>query len=791
MSKGCLFINVYRSEGPWPPAHGILKTGSRTRRVGERAVGEWTASSDGDSVELPVSVILPMCTSCRLSLLLLLLPLSRSDWINRTAVVVSSIGGADVYDVRVEDGRLRRVLVIPTEPAEHASAQELLRSSCPTWIPTVSTTDKVNAYSCVFNATLIDSLVDDFVRTHSALLKEAHAIHRCQKRKTRFANQPQRVYVTALNTQTAPDVWHSDGCDRDTRAGQAYFTVLHYPHSAEWQEEWGGHLEFAPGECDGFYDGNANTKAPPILRLRPSPHRAVVFSGPLVHRATRPSGAAAGLVEGAPPTWIEEHGSTSAQDAWRYSFVRQLECAIVPDTAADGTPLGEKDGEEAATGGGATLTSVLRICAALGVCGLVLGTSLCAFAAVPTAHRPRFCRGCALLALCAFACPVALSRCIWQLVLPDLRWQPLAGLVTLASGVDIEPGDDWPFECAKLHCPAQSFSCLFDSDCRRVVLHMALSDPCPRGRHEAARREVCGTECSSAAMALLDCLEAEGRRCVYASGGQPAVVRRRELSEGERATLANLARSAAEEHGSTHHTAFGVAYGQTAHNVTFLQPLIYEHGALLDKLRSLVRDAALEESGWEIDDVEGLSLRCAAHLAYAGGQLSTGLGWHWDLGSTVTMVLMLESSNDTQNGKLQVSSECTTHDVPLERGDVAIYPSRQRHRFMSVTKRRSVVVLEWWRGEATMLPGRPPGDARLLMEPATRELRLTNLASSALRRALTPWGAWRDLKTSGGGAAGEELTGEEHQQSPRTQMEMREHGQGEAEEEVIAERVEL
>ena len=108
---------------------------------------------------------------------------------------------------------------------------------------------------------------------------------------------------------------------------------------------------------------------------------------------------------------------------------------------------------------------------------------------------------------------------------------------------------------------------------------------------------------------------------------------------------------------------------------------------------------------------------------------------------------------------------------------------------MSVTKRRSVVVLEWWRGEATMLPGRPPGDARLLMEPATRELRLTNLASSALRRALTPWGAWRDLETSGGGAAEEELTGEEHQQSPRTQMD--EHGQGEAEAEGIAARVEL
>lgn len=568
--------------------------------------------------------------------LLLLVPLARGDWVNRTAVTVSTIERATVYDVKIEDGRTRRVLVIPTHPSEHAAAQELLHRSCQMWIPTHSIVKTVNAYSCVFNSTLIGSLVDDFVGAHSALLKGAHSIHRCQKRTTQYANQPQRVYVTALNTHIAPDVWHADGCDRETRPGQAYFTVLHYPHAREWEEEWGGHVEFAPGECDGYYDGNTETKAPAVLRLHPSPHRAVVFSGPLVHRATRPSKEAAGRVEGAPPTWLEEHGGSTpaAQDvAWRYSLVRQLECAIQPGIAADGTPL-EADAETAgwlsSWGGGAGIGVALLLClCAMGMCALTKAASARDGRTAPASTGgsisrkeeavdcgdilcSRCCRGCALFALWACACPVFVARCMWQAVLPDMRWEPLAGLAAIVGGVGLEPGDDWPFECAKLHCPAQSLSCLLDGDCRQLVLRLATTDPCPGG-HAATRDAVCGTECSSAARAFLACLGSDGRRCVYASGGKPAVVRRKALSEAEMATLAALSRDAAARHGSTHR-AFGVADGTTGHNVTFLQPLIYEHAALLQRLRGLVHGAALEAE-WELDDVSGLSLRCAEHLA--------------------------------------------------------------------------------------------------------------------------------------------------------------------------------
>ena len=148
----------------------------------------------------------------------------------------------------------------------------------------------------------------------------------------------------------------------------------------------------------------------------------------------------------------------------------------------------------------------------------------------------RGCGGCALIALWLWTCPVFVARCMWQAVLPDLRWEPLTGLVALDGGLGLEAGDDWPFECAKLHCPAQSLSCLLDGDCRRLVYRLATTDPCPGG-HAATLNAVCGTSCSSAAGAFAACLGADGKRCIYARGGKPAVVRREALSEAEMASL--------------------------------------------------------------------------------------------------------------------------------------------------------------------------------------------------------------------------------------------------------------
>ena len=202
------------------------------------------------------------------------------------------------------------------------------------------------------------------------------------------------------------------------------------------------------------------------------------------------------------------------------------------------------------------------------------------------------------------------------------------------------------FHCVKLHCPGASLACLFDYDCRRLVRALALNDPCPGGR-AATMRTVCGDECSVAARALLACLDGDGAGCVYATGGLPAVHRRAALSEAELATLMRISAAAEAVHGKTYRT-FGAADGTTGHEVTWLTPDIYAEAALLRRLRQLAIGAAAE-GGWELDEPDALRLRCAEHLSYQGGNVSQGLGWHWDLGSVLTMVVMVHSS-DAEDG---------------------------------------------------------------------------------------------------------------------------------------------
>ncbi len=47
-----------------------------------------------------------------------------------------------------------------------------------------------------------------------------------------------------------------------------------------------------------------------------------------------------------------------------------------------------------------------------------------------------------------------------------------------------------------------------------------------------------------------------------------------------------------------------------------------------------------------------------------------------------------------------------------------VYRSRHRHRVTTVTAPRTVLAVEWWRGEQTSLPTRPGGAGKELLEPA-------------------------------------------------------------------------
>lgn len=346
--------------------------------------------------------------------------------------------------------------------------------------------------------------------------------------------------------------------------------------------------------------------------------------------------------------------------------------------------------------------------------------------------RSRCCRrSCSLVAavlLLQSVAPVLFARCAWA-VLPDFRWAPLKGLVYLATrdtgaAQEIDVGSDWAFVCAKAHCPAESWACLLDSGCRKLVGQLTVTSSCSR---ELTRERVCGDRCSRAATELLRCLDGPGAPCVYARHGQPVVVRRRAVEERTLQKLAALAAAQDAAYGHMHRT-FGAVDGTKGHDVTWLTPGIYMHTRLLAGLKALAIGAAAE-GGWGVRRPHALRLRCAERLQYSGGN-SSGLGWHWDVGSTLTMVLMMHTAN-ASDGQLQVAGNecagggrCCEHSVRLERGDVAIYSSRHRHRVSTVHEPRTTVVLEWWRGEPTEAPTRPLGLSHLLQEPQTDALLL-------------------------------------------------------------------
>ena len=60
----------------------------------------------------------------------------------------------------------------------------------------------------------------------------------------------------------------------------------------------------------------------------------------------------------------------------------------------------------------------------------------------------------------------------------------------------------------------------------------------------------------------------------------------------------------------------------------------------------------MRTAGWDVRELDGLSMRCAELLEYGGGGSGTGLGWHWDVGSTLTLVAMLNTSTQVRGRPL-------------------------------------------------------------------------------------------------------------------------------------------
>lgn len=329
--------------------------------------------------------------------------------------------------------------------------------------------------------------------------------------------------------------------------------------------------------------------------------------------------------------------------------------------------------------------------------------------------------GLALGALIVLAPSIA-ALLAWKL-LPDFETSEMLPVILLLThGVAFRAGDDWAFECMKQRCPTESFLCLLDRDCRSFVSALYVGVDGTGGglcSRDLARQAACGTTCSRATLAFHSCLEGTvGSKCAFATNGKSAVVHRGALDETSLALIEELALAEAHTPGNHVHRSFGSDGGgnkTTGHLVTWLTPAIFRHAQLVDHLKGLARQAATA-GAWHVPDIGALTMRCAEVLEYDGGGNSTGLGWHWDVGSTITTLTMLHPTSDG-TGELQVSSNCTVQSIPLKRGDMAVYRSRQRHRVTTVSSARRVLAVEWWRGPMVELPHRPGVPARMLQEP--------------------------------------------------------------------------
>ena len=239
--------------------------------------------------------------------------------------------------------------------------------------------------------------------------------------------------------------------------------------------------------------------------------------------------------------------------------------------------------------------------------------------------------------LLTIGAPATMAMLAWR-VLPDFESSAiLPGIFTLLTGVVYRPGDDWAFECIKQRCPTESFHCLLDATCRRFVmaLSVGINGSGASCSHDMALDATCGTGCSRVAIAFSACLEREGSACTFATG-EPVVVHRHALSETELDLIASLAREQRDVVGNHINRTFGVGGNTTGHVVTWLTPHLYYHTNIVHRLRRLAHDS-VDTGRWPVYDLDALSIRCAEVLEY-GGKSATGLGWHWDVGSTLTMV---------------------------------------------------------------------------------------------------------------------------------------------------------
>lgn len=140
------------------------------------------------------------------------------------------------------------------------------------------------------------------------------------------------------------------------------------------------------------------------------------------------------------------------------------------------------------------------------------------------------------------------------------------------------------------------------------------------------------------------------------------------------------------------------------HTVTYLDRIFNRYaGSVYTKMMDFCKSVD-RKMKWDLLEEDSYQTKCIEYIQYQ--QKGDNLGWHCDMGSLVTIVIMLSSPSEYEGGSFQCRKlkkgydgkyiEGQAVDVPLNKGDIVVFASDKcNHRVTDLIKgKRTVLVME-------------------------------------------------------------------------------------------------
>ena len=150
------------------------------------------------------------------------------------------------------------------------------------------------------------------------------------------------------------------------------------------------------------------------------------------------------------------------------------------------------------------------------------------------------------------------------------------------------------------------------------------------------------------------------------------------------------------------HRNFGVLYGDklndktpndqvNGHTVTYLDRIFNRYAPNIYNKMLKYCQFADNYCKWNLLFDDAFGTKCIEYIQYK--EKGDNLGWHCDMGSLVTIVIMLTNSNQYQGGIFQTRYLNKTINIPLECGDIVVFSSDKcNHRVTNLIQGKRVVL---------------------------------------------------------------------------------------------------